>query len=49
MLCCEEEHTMGKKEYGAGSVFKRGQRWWIAYGFRGDMHRESAGKTRPRR
>ena len=30
---------------GDGRIFKRGQRWWIAYYVRGKEYRESAGRT----
>lgn len=31
---------------GTGRIWKRGNVWWIDYGFRGDRHRESSGSTR---
>ena len=31
---------------GTGSLVKRGNTWWIDYGFRGERHRESSGSTK---
>lgn len=31
---------------GTGSIYKRGNIWWIDYSFRGQRHRESSGSTR---
>lgn len=31
---------------GTGSIYKRGDVWWIDYSFRGERHRESSGSTR---
>jgi len=31
---------------GTGSLYKRGETWWIDYSFRGERHRESSGSTR---
>lgn len=31
---------------GTGSVYRRGNVWWIDYGFRGDRYRESSGSQR---
>lgn len=30
---------------GTGSLYKRGNTWWIDYSFRGERHRESSGST----
>src|SRR5262245_6272933 len=32
---------------GDGSIFQRGQTWWIRYSFRGKAKRESSGSTDP--
>ena len=34
------------KARGTGSVYKRGNTWWIQYHFRGKRHRESSGSKR---
>lgn len=31
---------------GTGTIYKRGNVWWIDYSYRGDRHRESSGSTR---
>lgn len=31
---------------GTGSIYKRGNVWWIDYSFRGERHRESSGSTK---
>jgi integrase len=31
---------------GTGRIYKRGETWWIDYGFRGNRHRESSRSTR---
>jgi integrase len=31
---------------GTGRVYRRGNTWWIDYGYRGDRHRESSNSTR---
>lgn len=31
---------------GTGSLYQRGEVWWISYSFRGERHRESSGSTR---
>ena len=31
---------------GEGRIYKRGQTWWIDYGFRGKRHRESTGSMK---
>lgn len=35
---------MAKRQWGTGSIRKRGQVWWIAYRENGKRHRESAGR-----
>lgn len=37
---------MTRNGTGTGRVYKRGNVWWIDYGFRGERHRESSGSTR---
>lgn len=31
---------------GTGSVYRRGEVWWIDYSYRGDRYRESSGSTK---
>lgn len=39
---------MANREYGAGSIYQRGDRWLISYSDRGTMHRESTGGSERR-
>ena len=37
---------MSKRQYGRGSVFQRGQVWWVRYSSRGQRYRESSHSTK---